>query len=567
MTRVAFLLTLMGSAVAFPSPWEHPEQRQIVEKYFNLARANNSISDIRLWSVPTLDTSNDSEDFWPFLLQLQEEDKKFFTSEENTQKILADIFKHQSVHYKVFDDSTVKVLLKSKQVRTIWDSKNDNGEDQRKKDYLKWCSEQKPAVKHLIRLPLATRIDPLAISNPNGVIQAYCRDEASCATVADDLEKPGTVIKADTLDNKNFRFPEVRIPCVDCKSPDALIKVEPEWCGVDSQKKYRIGKCFQIRAKERLAIKRGKNRLTLGFTGTRVEQDTLLLYLASMSQLTYISTTPHHVPLLASSSRSVQGGGRDGACNMMRDHAINGRGYTIGLVDMGIDMHSSFFIDPDYPTPCSGPVKDETDSKKGKKKASHLQTCNNVKTNQKVSDRAKIIEVDNTEYLYQPKSRKVSSIVVQDGSDGTRGSSHGTYVAAAINGFISPDTQYKNCPLSYLNNRGIAYSSKISLYDVGAFSDERWSINAPNEDYKKMFAVAHKLGAHEFVIPFGAQSDGRYTPIADDIDSFMADNRDALVVVAAGNGGFISSPAVSKNALAVGAVNQAFTGPSSLTSE
>lgn len=82
-----------------------------------------------------------------------------------------------------------------------------------------------------------------------------------------------------------------------------------------------------------------------------------------------------------------------------------------------------------------------------------------------------------------------------------------------------------------------------------------------------MFAVAHALGAHEFVVPFGSQSGGRYTPLADDIDSFMSDHRDALVVVAAGNGGSISSGAVSKNALAVGATNQAFTGPADLSSK
>jgi len=103
---------------------------------------------------------------------------------------------------------------------------------------------------------------------------------------------------------------------------------------------------------------------------------------------------------------------------------------------------------------------------------------------------------------------------------------------------------------------------------VGAYSKkDGWSISTPDHDYAKMFAVAHELQAHEFVVPFGSQSDGRYTPIADDIDRFMADNSDALVVVAAGNGGSVSSPAVSKNALAVGAVNQAFTGPAGFSSK
>jgi len=94
-----------------------------------------------------------------------------------------------------------------------------------------------------------------------------------------------------------------------------------------------------------------------------------------------------------------------------------------------------------------------------------------------------------------------------------------------------------------------------------------WGISTPDHDYAKMFAVAHALNASEFVVPFGSESGGRYTPIADDIDRFMAENPEALVVVAAGNGGSISSPAVSKNALAVGAVNQAFTGPAGFSSK
>ena len=560
MARVAVLLAVMGSGVTasqFSSPWNIPEERLLVETYFDLAHANNSISNMRLWSVPKVDVAGKkTQDFWPFLLQLnsddQSQDKDFFTSKSNTQTILQSIFGKDFTDqdYEVFDASTIKVFLSSKTVA----DQNVNWQDET--SYYNWGSKQNPAVNHLIRLPLAARIDPLAMSHSTDAIQAYCRSDELCEKALDQIAKQnfdGTV-----LQNANFEMPEMRFPCKDCKDTEFTILEEKPWCASKTVES-RIGECTEIQANS-LPVTVGKNRFTIHFDGNLAERQTVLLYLATMAELSYISTSPRNVPLLTSSSRSVQGGGHDGACHMLRDHDINGRGYTIGLVDMGIDMQSSFFIDGKFPTPCSRDT--------GEKSALHLDRCNNAITNNKVLNDADVVQVGGTEYRVQPKSRKVTSIVVHGGADGTMGSTHGTSVAAAINGLLSKDTQFKKCPSSLSIQRGVAYSAKISLYDVGAYStQDGWSISAPKEDYKQMFSVAHALGAHEFVVPFGSQSGGRYTPLADDIDSFMADNHDALVVVAAGNGGSISSPAVSKNALAVGAVNQAFTGPADSTSK
>jgi len=560
MAQLAVLLAAMGSvtnaASQFPSPWNNPEQRQLVETYFDLAPANNSISNIRLWSVPKIDADGKKiKDFWPFLLQLNSDDqsqhKDFFTSKSNTQAILRGIFGKDFTDqdYEVFDASTIKLFLNSKTVA----DQNVNWQDE--ESFYNWGSKQDPAVKHLIRLPLAARIDPLAMADSTGAIQAYCRSDGLCEEASKKIAEQ--TFYGSVLDNTKFEMPEMRFPCKDCKDTEFTVLEEKPWCA-KKETKSRIGECTEISLKKiDLAI--GKNRITIDFSGNLVERQTVQLILANMFELSYISTSPRNVPLLASSSRSVQGGGQHGACNMLRDHDINGRGYTIGLVDMGIDMRSSFFIDGDFPTPCTRDL--------GKESATDLDTCNNVKTNAEVVANADVVLVGGTKYLVQPSSRKVTSIVVHGGADGKIGSSHGTSVAAAINGLLNKDTKFKKCPSSLSIHRGVAYSAKISLYDVGAYTAGSWSISAPREDYKKMFAVAHALGAHEFVVPFGSQSGGRYTPLADDIDSFMSDHRDALVVVAAGNGGSISSAAVSKNALAVGAVNQAFTGPADFTSK
>lgn len=559
MAQLAVLLAAMGSTVTasqFPSPWNNPEQRKLVETYFDLAHANNSISNIRLWSVPKVDASGTvSNDFWPFLLQLNSDDqsqnKDFFTSKSNTQAILRGIFGKDFTDqdYHVFDASTITLFLDSK---TLADRKV-NWQDE--ESFYKWGSSQDPAVKHLIRLPLAARIDPLAMSDSTGTIQAYCRNDGVCKEAVQKIAKQ--TFYGNSLQNANFEMPEMSSPCKDCKGIEYTVLEEKPWCAPKGVKS-RIGECNEI-SQENLHLTRGKNRITIDFKGSLAERQTVQLYLATMAELSYISTSPQNVPLLASSSRSVQGGGHHGSCHMLRDHDINGRGYTIGLVDMGIDMKSSFFIDGNFPTPCSRDTGEES--------AIYLDTCNNVGTNADVFTKADSVQVGGTKYLVQPLSRKVTSIVVHGGADGTIGSSHGTSVAATINGALSKETRFKKCPSSLSSNRGVAYSAKLSLYDVGAYSSDGWSISAPEEDYKKMFAVAHAVGAHEFVVPFGSQSGGRYTPLADDIDSFMSDHRDALVVVAAGNGGSISSGAVSKNALAVGAVNQAFTGPADFTSK
>merc|ERR1712151_1421837 len=127
-------------------------------------------------------------------------------------------------------------------------------------------------------------------------------------------------------------------------------------------------------------------------------------------------------------------------------------------------MQSSFFVDPDFSTPCSnnGDIKPKGDGTTNY--ANHQEKCNNVRTKKSAFNDASAVVVDGTEYRYNPHSRKVNSIVVQKGATGSKESSHGTSVAGAINGFVSMDKQFESCPAHVEKQRGVAYSSKISLY-------------------------------------------------------------------------------------------------------
>jgi len=105
------------------------------------------------------------------------------------------------------------------------------------------------------------------------------------------------------------------------------------------------------------------------------------------------------------------------------------------------------------------------------------------------------------------------------------------------------------------------------------------ALTTPAYDYNAMFRPAFAIGARVFTVAWGSgdlndaaslngmktpRGKGKYTAAASDIDAFMYENQDTLVVVAAGNSGpgFVTSPAISKNALTVGSLNPSGTGVS-----
>jgi len=132
---------------------------------------------------------------------------------------------------------------------------------------------------------------------------------------------------------------------------------------------------------------------------------------------------------------------------------------------------------------------------------------------------------------------------------------HGTHVCGTLAG----DQSYVN-PGNYSYN-GIAYKAKLMMQDVGA--DDTWScttgqIGVPTSCWAA-YTDAYGHGARIHSNSWGS-TENSYDSYAADVDNFMWQNEDFLIVFAAGNAGpdagTVSFPGTAKNCITVGATRR-----------
>mmetsp|Transcript_7504 Transcript_7504/g.11144 ORF Transcript_7504/g.11144 Transcript_7504/m.11144 type:complete len:795 (-) Transcript_7504:176-2560(-) len=203
-------------------------------------------------------------------------------------------------------------------------------------------------------------------------------------------------------------------------------------------------------------------------------------------------------------SRYANGVVQSGNPDLLPMYAANltGRGHIIGIGDTGLDGYSCFFYDPDVEVPYD--VVDE----------SHR----------------KIVYY----YTYQ---------------DDIDENGHGTTVVGTALGkcrdVTSDNAQYD----------GAAFDAKVAFMDMGNSGDA--TIIAPSNYYDGIYQVLYNRGAVIQSMSWGSESSA-YTTQARYVDRFMWDNKDCLILTAAGNSGAdgestVGSPATNKNGVAVGA--------------
>eukprot|EP00761_Pharyngomonas_kirbyi_P005282 gb/GECH01005287.1/.p1 GENE.gb/GECH01005287.1/~~gb/GECH01005287.1/.p1 ORF type:complete len:967 (+),score=205.39 gb/GECH01005287.1/:1-2901(+) len=244
------------------------------------------------------------------------------------------------------------------------------------------------------------------------------------------------------------------------------------------------------------------------------------------------------------------------------EHGITGKGQIVGVGDTGIDWDNCFFYDPEHPVPFNTIDK------------SHR----------------KIISYN---------TMKIQNGISTDKKDGING--HGTHVCGSIAGSIITDHSNNNTDdvqeLKKFN--GVAPDSKLYFADIE--SGDVSGLAVPEDLQEQYFKPAYDAGArihsnswgcsfpplfcvYDCVCVWISNYDGHtpgepasdeyceshfgapccticntYSNEALDIDTFVHDNDDMLILYAAGNDGgkssshSVSSPAVAKNALAVGA--------------
>jgi len=142
--------------------------------------------------------------------------------------------------------------------------------------------------------------------------------------------------------------------------------------------------------------------------------------------------------------------------------------------------------------------------------------------------------------------------VAYDGCD----NGHGSHVAGTICG----DQSYVN-PGNY-NYNGMAYKAKMTVQDVGADDWSACSVGAiaVPSSLTSAFNASRALGARVHTNSWGSTSNA-YDGYCVDIDSWMWNHPDFLILFAAGNSGpsgsTVGSPGTAKNCVTVGATRQA----------
>lgn len=206
---------------------------------------------------------------------------------------------------------------------------------------------------------------------------------------------------------------------------------------------------------------------------------------------------------------------------------FTGEGQVIGVVDTGLDMMNCYFYDPD--------------------EQANFQYQRTLSTTVTNPNHRKVLQ-----YI------SVSSYGDTIDNDG----GHGTHVAGIAAGKCYNEKNYGD----YAKFNGMAPDAKIAFMDlnVGASGTTTETITTPSDLAGNVFLPLYKAGARVITNSWGNSIDAStggssYTSMSRDVDEFMRDYPDALIVFSAGNTGYknvaktVSPPGNAKSCLTVGA--------------
>jgi len=251
--------------------------------------------------------------------------------------------------------------------------------------------------------------------------------------------------------------------------------------------------------------------------------------LAQLPDIFWLDIEPRRTLLNDTTVWVAQSGTGGGQATPVYDAGIVGQGQIVGVLDTGIDADMCYFRDTALGLPPQNP-------------------CNGgtlVDNNQR-----KVIGVD---FLWANECSGGISNTEWDTQD------HGTHVAGTIAG-----DDFAN-PLSHDAGDGIAPGAKLVVQDCGFLTDDCADCpgigSCPVVDLNPVFQQAYDQGARIHTNSWGDDENnpvqGLYSAGSEDADEVMWNNKDFLLVFAAGNSGpgttTVGSPSTAKSVVSVGA--------------
>jgi subtilisin family serine protease len=262
----------------------------------------------------------------------------------------------------------------------------------------------------------------------------------------------------------------------------------------------------------------------------------------------------HHVGLLNDKTcGTIQSGaqGHDAAHTPIWEHGIRGEGQVVGLIDTGIDANSCYFNDTKLPV------------------TNTWSAGGGYGTTVDATHR-KIIAYD---FLYSCDQYPTGTVACDNPTNHTQwdNEGHGTHVSGNMVG------DSDNNPATYANEDGMAPAAKIVAQDGGYGTNncaDCPGLGCPVISLIPLFDQSRLQGAAIHNNSWGdnenatAPGQSNYSARSQDVDQFIWDHRDFLIVFAAGNSGAgnaefsVGSPSTNKNGLSIGGTRTSNTSTS-----
>jgi hypothetical protein len=316
-----------------------------------------------------------------------------------------------------------------------------------------------------------------------------------------------------------------------------LIHVQP---GVSATPLQRL---LQARGVAVLASARAGESMRIGALLPRASAPSLAGELAARPEVAFVERVHHLGFFNDRSAGTVQSGmqGIAAGATPIWDHGLHGEGQIVGLIDTGVDVDACWFHDAQSAT---------------KLPKINTWSASGGYATQVDASHSKVIAYDFLFSCDQFPSERGCEMPADASAWDTVG--HGTHCAGSMTGNRSSG-----------GNNGMAPAAKLVVQDGGATTNscsDLPGLGCPAVDLYPMFEQAYAQGVRVHNNSYGDNEDlpppelSNYSARSQDVDRFVWDHKDMLIVFAAGNAGMndtdfsVSSPSTNKNGLSAGSV-------------